>query len=194
MSDLAVTHGDKFLAPLSTSARFTEAVTRHHRPLYDDYTVAKAHIAQAIGDLSDMDVFGRQVLCAVFCRPNMDQMTRPDGTKSTIYTSLKEIKEDWFQHKVVLILKLGPEAFQGDDSYRDAVFGKGTPSPQPGEWLFANANAGIQVNICGEGGTRPQGLDHRGRTVDLFEWEGWPCRIIGDDNFLGRITKPHTVV
>lgn len=194
MSDLAVTHGDKFLAPLSTSARFTEAVSRYHKPVYDDYDVAKAHVAQAIGDISDLHIFGRQVLCAVFVRPNMSQKTNPDGTKSTIYTSLKDIKEDWWQGKSVLILKLGPEAFQGDDSYRDAVFGRGVPVPKPGEWLFANANAGIQVSIYGEGGTRPQGVDHAGRHVDLFEWEGWPCRIMSDDSFIGRIGKPHQVV
>lgn len=174
-----VTRGEGFLAPLAQPARFGEHISRHHKPFYDDYEIAKAHIHQALGDISDIHIFGRQVLCAVFCRP----IVTPQGW----FQSAKEVREDWWQHKVTLILKLGPEAFFGQKSYLDKVFGEDIPAPKPGEWLIANASAGIQINLMGEGGTRPQGKDYAGRPVDLFEWEGWPCRIMGDDNFLGRI-------
>ena len=189
-----ISQGERAVAPLQRAAPFTEGISRHHRPFYDDYTVAKMHIAQAIGDLTDMDVFGRQVLCAVFCRPASQPIKKPDGTEGVLYLPVKEIKEDWYQHKVVLVLKTGPDAFKGDPSYLRAMFGDGVPAPVPGEWLFANANAGIQVNIAGEGGSRPQAVDRRGEPFDIFEWDGWPCRIIPDDQFFGRITKPHSVV
>jgi hypothetical protein len=178
--------GNRMLAPLAQTARFGEAITRHHKPAYDDYEIAKDHIHQALGDITDIEVFGRQVLVAVFCRPIVNDRG--------FFQTVKEIKEDWWQHKAVLILKLGPDAFNGTEAYLNATFGSGVPAPKPNEWLFANASAGLQVNLMGDGASRPQGKDYAGRPIDLFEWEGWPCRIIGDDNFLGRLVKPHSVV
>jgi hypothetical protein len=173
-----------FVAPLSKAVQFSEGLTRHHRPFYDDYEVAKAHILQALGDISETDIFGRNVLVGVFCRPNRT----PNG----VYLPVTEMREDWWQHKVVLVLLKGPEAFEGADSWLKAKF-PGEP-PKPGDWLFAPANAGIQINLHGDGGTRPQGIDHRGEVMDMFQWDGWPCRIIPDDQFLGRLTKPHSVI
>lgn len=185
--------GRSAVAPLSQKAKFGDPISRLHRPHYDDYNVAKMHILQALGDLSDLDVFGRNVACAVFIRPNAMPVKMPDGTESVLYMPLKEIKEDWYQSKTVLVLKCGPEAFTGEDSYLAAMFGD-TPVPRAGEWLFANANAGIQIHLHGEGGSRPQSVDRRGEPMDIFEWDGWPCRIMSDDNFLGRIAKPHQLV
>ncbi len=181
-----VTAGDRALAPLAQTAKFGEKISRHHKPSYDDYEVAKAHIHQALGDITDIEVFGRQVLVAVFCRPTVS----PNGWFETV----TGMKEDWWQSKAVLVLKVGPDAFNGTEAYLDATFGKGVPAPRAGDWLFANASAGIQINLMGDGASRPQGKDYKGRSIDLFEWEGWPCRIIGDDNFLGRITNPQSVV
>jgi hypothetical protein len=132
-------------------------------------------------------------MCAVFCRPNSQPIKMPDGSESVLYLPLKEIKEDWYQHKVVLILKAGPDAFTGEDSYLRAMFGDASP-PRAGEWVFANASAGIQVNIAGDGASRPQTVDRRGEVMDLFEWDGWPCRIMTDENVLGRLEKPHSVI
>lgn len=181
-----------YVAPLGQSSRFTDGVTRHHRPFFDDYTLSKLHITQAIGDITDLDIFGRNVLVAVFCRPNTMPIKMPDGSQSVLYQTQKEIKEDWYQHKVVLVLKCGPDAFRGEDSYLQAMFA-GVP-PKAGEWLFANASAGIQVNIAGEGASRPQSVDRRGEPMDIYEWDGWPCRIISDEHFLGRLERPHGVI
>lgn len=189
-----LSRGERHLAPLSQPAAYSDPITRHHRPFYSDYDVAKAHIAQAIGNIDDMDLFGRQVLVAVFCRPNTMKIKKFDGTETTIYLPVKEIREDWWQHKACLVLKTGPEAFLGDESYHDAVFGKGIEAPKVGDWLMMNPSAGTQMSLEGDGASRPQGVDHRDQPFDLFEWNGWPCRIVGDDNFLARITKPHSVV
>lgn len=179
-------NGQVAVTPFTSGGKkFAEGVSRHHRPFYDDYNTAKALMLQAIGDLSEMDVFGRNVVCAIFVRPNI--------TPAGIILPLKEIKEDWYQHKVVLVLKCGPDAFSGTPAYHDSMFGT-APIPKVGDWLFANANAGIQINLAGDGASRPQGKDFNGDDIDIFEWDGWPCRIIPDDQFLGRLERPHEIV
>ena len=184
-TEVALTHGERFLSPISQSAQFSSGPGRHHRRHFSDYEVVKDLIHQAIGDLSENEVWDNNVLCAVFCRPNV--------TPGGIYQTTKEVKEDWWQHKAVLVLKLGPNAFQGDESFERAKWGK-EARPQPGDWLFSRPEAGIQINLYCTGGSRPQGRDHRGQPMDIFEWDGWPCRIIPDDEFLGRMLLPHSVV
>lgn len=182
---LEVTHGQRFLAVAGQSAPYSVGPGRHHKPAYDDYEIAKTCIRQALGDMSDVEIWGDAVLCAVFCRPNI--------TSGGVILPVKEIKEDWWQHKAVMVVKIGPDAFQGDESYLRARFGDKRP-PEVGDWLFAAAEAGIQTNFCGDGGTRPQGRDPMGRLMDLFEWEGWPCRVIPHDRFIGRLSNPQAVV
>lgn len=167
-------------------ADISSTLHRHH---HADYEEAKRQILQAIGDISDEDLFGRQVLVAVYVRPELNPVT---GLVSTMTT----LKEDWWQGKIVMVLKLGPDAFgqvTGEDSYFKATFGD-KPPPQPGEWLMMNANAGLQTSFYGKGAARPKGKDRHGEMVDLYDWDGWPCRIVPDDSFLMRISTPHTVV
>jgi hypothetical protein len=185
VSDLVAHRGDVFLIPPEAESKFTDGITRHHRAYYEDYTVAKLHMLEALGDISDVSVFGRQVLVGVFCRPNI--------TPGGIIQLVKEIQEDWWQNKAAMILKLGPGAFKGADSYLEEMFGDAA-APKPGDWVFANANAGIQINLAGDGARRPQRRDNLGREMDLFDWNGWPCRVIPDDQFIGRLDKPHMVV
>lgn len=171
--------------------RFAEGVTRHHRPAYDNYEICKAHIRQMLGNIDGEDgllLFGRQVAVAVYCRPNV--------TPVGLYLPVKEIKEDWWQHKVVMVVKTGPDAFgerTGTESWHQSMFGD-YRRPQVGDWVFSNAASGLQINLCGDGGSRPQGIDHLGRSFDLFEWDGWPVRIMTDDMLIGRIGKPHQIV
>lgn len=183
--DLEAARGERFISPISQAQKFSGGPGRHHRPFFDDYEIAKQCIHQALGDLADIDIFGRDVLCAVFCRPNV--------TPGGFYLGAKEVKEDWWQHKVVLVLKCGPDAFTGDDSYLQARFGNVSP-PKVGDWLFSRPESGLQIDLAGEGGSRPQGRDHRGNAMDIFEWDGWPCRIIPDEEFKGRLPKPHGIV
>ena len=204
--DVTLSQGEHFTAPLSQAAPFSESVSRHHRSFYDDYDVAKALIMQAVGDISEFEVFGRNVVIAVFCRPNVMTVKTASGEDGAIYLPVKEIKEDWWQHKAGMIVRLGPDAFRGDGTYYDAKFGtvdaRGmlevgsgeARRPKIGDWIFCNASAGAQISLAGDGASRPQGVDRRGEPMDLFEWDGWPCRIIGDDTFYGRVVKPHQIV
>lgn len=187
-TDLAATpsHVVKFLAMPAAANQFSDPIGRHHQQYYADYDDAKAHILQAVGDYSKMQLFGRQVLAAVFCRP----VVTPGG----IMLPEKDQKEDWWQGKVVLILKTGPGAFKGDESFHNETYGEGIDAPAVGDWMFANANAGIQVSLRFEGASRPQGLDKNGNPMDLFVGDGWPCRIFDDTHFYGRIEAPHVVV
>lgn len=193
MSDVVTHRGDVFKT-IAQPAQFTAGLSRHHRRSYSNYDIAKAHIAQAIGDITDMELFGRQVLVAVFCKPNMREVKRADGSIAQIHTPVKAIMEDWWQGKACLILKCGPEAFAGDDSYVKAMFGDADP-PKPGDWVFAHSNAGTQMMLADDGtASRPQALDFGGEPMDLFEWDGWPCRIVGDDQFYGRVSNPQSIV
>lgn len=186
MSDLVPTRGERYVSSDLNTALYSDRTSRHHRPFYDDYNVAKLHIMQAVGDLTDIEFFGRQVLVGVFIKPNT--------TSTGFYIGKKEQAEDEYQSKIVMVLKKGPEAFVGASSYHNATFGQGVAVPEVGDWLFANASAGFAMRVMSDKSSRPQGSDYAGRAIDLFEWDGWPCRVMSDDNFIGRITKPHSIV
>lgn len=186
MSDLVPTRGERYVSSDLNTPLYSDRTSRHHRPFYDDYNVAKMHIMQAVGDLTDIEIFGRQVLCGVFIKPNT--------TSTGFYVGRKESAEDTFQSKIVMVLKKGPDAFVGTASYHNATIGEGMPAPDVGDWLFCNASSGFQISLMSHTSSRPQGSDYAGRAIDLFEWDGWPCRIISDDNFIGRITVPHSIV
>ena len=168
-------------------------IARNHRKSFDDYSVAKAHILQAIGDMEDMQIFGSNVLVAVFCKPNIRTIKKSDGSQSMWIDPLKEQKEDWWQGKACMILKLGPDAFEGDESYIKAKFGK-VGKPKVFDWVFANANGGMPISLMGDGASRPQGVDMQGNPIDIYEWDGWPCRVVDHDAFYGRLTNPQLVV
>lgn len=186
-TDLAIVPGITALTPFqATAGRFQSGPTRHHRQYFEDYATAKAHIWQAVGDIEPFEVFGDCVLVAVFCRP-----TITPGAIIIPETS-GEAREDQYQHKAVLILKVGPGAWYGDEDYHKLKFG-GLSAPVVGEWVMVNANAGLQMSIMGEGGTRPKIATVQGEQ-DAYVGDGWPCRLIKDEEVLMRIKAPHGVV
>lgn len=184
----------------------SKTVSQLHKKGHADYAEAVRDIHAQIGDISKEQVFGRQVLCAVYVRP---QVTEPSPGKF-VWTPATTQDEDVWQGKALLVLKLGPNAFKGDDSYLRATFppvlgGDGNPVvddkgaeiidvPKVGDWLFARPNDGIPMSVMGEGATRPQGEDFRGGPVDKFEWDGWPCRILQDESFFGKMSTPNKIV
>lgn len=171
-----------------------KTVSQLHKPGYADYSVAEADIRKAVGDVSKEDIWSRQVLVGVYVRPNT--VVGKEGKITWIPTSAQE--EDIWQGKALLVLKMGPGAFKGDKSYLEATFPRGPDGelnlPKEGDWLFARPNDGVAMSIMGEGAARPQGVDHQGKPVDKFEWDGWPCRILQDDSFFGKMSVPHAIV
>ena len=161
-----------------------------HAWKHDDYEVAKQHILQMIGDISGDEVFGRQVIVAVYIRPNRNQKL---GVYITTEIETKKQQEDIFQGKIALIVKLGPSAFAGEPSYLQAMFGD-RPPPGVGDWVILRASDGIPTSMKGEGASRPKFKDTRGAEQDVYAWDGWPCRYVVDDSVIGRTDKPHTIL
>ena len=62
----------------------------------------KEKILEEIGDISGLDIYQNQILCAVY--------VRPEKTKSGLYLTDANRDEDKIQGKVGLLVKLGPIA------------------------------------------------------------------------------------
>ena len=159
---------------------------RLHSWHHDDYEIAKEHIRRQMGDFSESQVFGRQVLAAIYIRPSRNPATGIEYTE-------KQQAEDIAQGKSMLVMQLGPDAFKGDDEYLMAMFGEWGP-PKVGDWLWARSGTGEPVHICGEGAERVVHADRRGEQQNSYPFDGWPCRVLEDSSFIGRVAKPHQVV
>lgn len=160
--------------------------TRLHNWHHENYEIAKQDIAVQMGDISTEEIFGRQVLCAVYVRPLMNP-------KSGLTVTEKQQAEDVHQGKVMLVLKCGPSAFQGEAEYVEATYGpKG--APKPGDWLWSRATAGDTQSIAGEGAVQVRYEDRHGEKHDAYGFQGWPCRVLSDEDFIGRTATPHSVV
>jgi hypothetical protein len=163
----------------------SDTVSNLHNWHHENYESAKAQIYHQIGDIGDLEVFGQQVIVAVYIRPNF--------TAGGLIAGTKMQKEDIYQGKVVLILKCGPDAFQGDESYAKAMFGD-APPPTVGDWVFLRSQDGTPISMQGEGAARVKVPDRRGDPMDVYDWDGWPCRIVKDDDIIGRAARPHSIV
>lgn len=166
-----------------------QTARRLHSWHHDDYSEARDQIFQQLGDISETELFDNRVLVAVYIRP--DVKTLPNGKK--IYGTAKAQREDIYQGAVVMIVKLGCDAFTGEPEFIAAKWG-GKP-PKSGDWVFLEAQQGSAFNVVGDGAATLMSEDHRGDPVVMFEWEsGWPCRIVRDTEIMGRVAKPHQVV
>jgi len=68
----------------------------------------KKTLLKKIGDISGIEIFNNQILCAVY--------VRPEKTKGGIVLPDQHRAEDKIQGKVGLVLKKGPMAFVDDSS------------------------------------------------------------------------------
>ena len=96
----------------------------------------KKDILDRLGDLSGIELFNNQILCAVYVRPNK--------TKSGIYLSDKTVDEDRFQGKVGLLVAAGPEAFNDTSGqwFNDVNF-------NVHDWLVFRPSDGWSVTVNG---------------------------------------------
>ena len=87
------------------------------------------------GKLDDVDVKMNRILVAYYIRP--------EKTKSGIYLTDTTRKEDEWQGKVGLVLKLGPSAYADDKTFapEDAV--------AIGDWVMFRPSAGLDCQIRG---------------------------------------------
>ena len=96
----------------------------------------KQKILEALGDISEQEVFNNNILVAVYIRPQK--------TKSGIYLSDKTVDEDRYQGKVGLIVKIGQAAFNDDrgEWFQDSTF-------KLHEWLVFRPSDGWSLTVNG---------------------------------------------
>lgn len=133
--------------------------------LMDHATDPRKEILDRVGDLTGVDVFGSDVLVAIY--------RRPEKTKSGIILADSTREEDKYQGKVFLILKMGPLAFVDEDGnrFRDL---------KEGDWVVARTSDGWAVTL-----NSAQGFTTRESAID--------CRIITDINIRLRVTSPDLI-
>jgi hypothetical protein len=125
-----------------------------------DYFDTKKQILDKIGDLSGYEIAHNEVLCAIYLRPEYS----PGGIALT-HTNLKE---DLFQAKAHLVLKIGPGCvFKNMDVKLH-------------DWVVLRPSDAWALDV----NTRPDVLDRK----DFV-----PCRMVYDDMIRARISHPSIV-
>lgn len=125
----------------------------------------REEILRKVGDLSGVDVFGSDVLVAIY--------KRPEKTRSGIILADTTRDEDRFQGKVFLVLKLGPTAYLDDE-------GNKFRNIKEGDWVVARASDGWAVTL-----NSASGVTTRDAAID--------CRIITDINIRMRVASPDAI-
>lgn len=95
-------------------------------------------IREAVGDLSQLELTGVQVLVGTYIRPK--------ATKGGIILTDKARDEDLYQGKTGLVLKVAPGAFVDGDN-ADTKFHEFKAAP--GDWIFYGVQDGLSLNING---------------------------------------------
>jgi hypothetical protein len=92
-------------------------------------------LREAAGDLSNVEVYNNQVLVGIY--------VRPEKTKSGLYTGVAAQREDEYQGKAMLILKMGANAFT-DPAGRWFQAGN---NPKVGDWIVARPGDTWQLTL-----------------------------------------------
>jgi len=93
----------------------------------------KTALLNAVGDLSDYDLFHNQILVAIY--------VRPEKTSGGIIRPGTNVQEDEYQGKVGLVVKVGPSAFVSDE---EDFMGQ---SVEVGDWVVYRVGDGWALNI-----------------------------------------------
>jgi co-chaperonin GroES (HSP10) len=95
----------------------------------------KEAILNAIGDISEVELFHNQVLLAIYIRP--------EKTKSGLILTDSHRDEDRFQSKVGMLVKRGPMAFEQDGNwFSNLTFGEN-------DWLVFRPSDGWSITVNG---------------------------------------------
>lgn len=111
------------------------------------------------GALDEVDLFKAQVLLAIFQRDKL-------GKNSKLISAEKTKREDVYQGRVGLVVKVGPKAFQDD---KDVSFGG--KRVHEGDWAFYIPANGTRLMV-----------------------NGVECRIIEDVHIDGKVTDPYILL
>jgi len=95
-------------------------------------------IRKAVGDISQLELTGVQVLVGTYIRPK--------ATKGGILLTDKLRDEDLYQGKTGLVLKVAPGAFIDGDNADTKFHGF---KAKEGDWIFYGVQDGLSLNING---------------------------------------------
>jgi hypothetical protein len=123
-----------------------------------DVNTKKSAIKMKVGNLSGIDVMYNMVLLAAYVRPNK--------TKGGLYRPQTNVEEDIWQGKVGLVLKLGQNAFEDDDSM--SFEGQ---KAELDEWVVFKVGDAWQLTI-----------------------NDWPCRLVRDSAIRMKTDDPSIIV
>jgi co-chaperonin GroES (HSP10) len=126
----------------------------------------KEEIFERIGDISGVEVFGSDVLVALYMRP--------EKTKGGIILADATRDEDRWQGKVGIVLKLGATAYcdESGKKFRDI---------EVGDLVVFRPSDGWQVTL----NSKKAGLSSREAAV--------PCRIVTDIHIRMRVSSPDEI-
>jgi co-chaperonin GroES (HSP10) len=93
-------------------------------------------ILDEMGDISGIEIFNNQILCAIYIRP--------EKTKSGIILTNTTRDEDKWQGKVGLVIKKGPDACVDDTGkwFRNYTI-------DVGDWVFFRVSDGWSLTVNG---------------------------------------------
>lgn len=122
-------------------------------------------LLKRVGDVSDIDVFGKMMLLAIY--------KRPEKTKSGLILADTTRSEDVHQGKVALVIKMGPYCYTDEDGnkFRDI---------KVGDWVVVRPADGWRVTL----NTLQQSVS-REDTVD--------CRVVSDSVVDIRVAQPDMI-
>ena len=151
---------------------------------------ARAEILDSIGDMSDITVFGNQILAAPYIPSGLmwsDRCGFPAEERLSI-DALVELqksgktflnptlaKEGLFQGKVLLVLKVG------DEPKLDI---------KPGEWIWTLQENTRQISISLPHSKKSRVLEMNG----IDHAAGWICKLLYDTDVYGRVSDPDILV
>ena len=124
----------------------------------------RSEILNKVGDLKDVEVFGSDVLVALYLRPQK--------TKSGIILADATRDEDKWQGKAGLIVKLGPTAYVDEDGnkFRDI---------KEGDWVVFRPSDGWPVTL--------------NTANSVTSKDAVSCRIVTDIHIRMRISAPDVI-
>lgn len=110
----------------------------------------KQALLDEVGDLAGMEVFGAEILVAIY--------KRPEKTAGGIILADTTRAEDKWQGKVGLVLKKGPAAFKDDD--RTKFYGVDV---EVGDWVYFRPSDGWFATVGNTEIRQMQDVHIRGR-------------------------------
>lgn len=103
-----------------------------HMPMLHEQD-PKLTILDALGDISNIEMFHNQVLLATYLRPTK--------TKSGLILTDSHVDEDKYQSKVGLLVKRGPKAFEQDGTWFEGM------EFHDHDWLIFRPSEGWSITV-----------------------------------------------